>query len=436
MNNIYIRMNVTFEKMLKFFLYFYIVADSMFFYVFPYTVNDSVSLRTLLALITWAILIYFFIKKQSYGNKFKKYGFLYGYIFLTIVVMMIQYIYSAVQYSQTLLDVFMMGQCYFSLIMVPIYLYLFEDDPEECSRMIRWFAIIGIVNTAILLFGAVFLDAGISLPYPHLNVVGRRNNHIRVGYSNVGYFSLFYCFGELLRQGVRKTKLLTVYLILALIGVLIFVNTRVITIAVVVAILLMIASSSGNRNTKILLTAGAVLVLAYIIATGTVFTFFDSFSIDSEEASSTIARLNAIEYFRTYTDSNPLLGMGIIRPYTPELTLIWSGPYGTAYFDDLGLLGGFYRMGILGTIILVIPLLRMSYLTYRIWKQKSSEAFVFVGVIAFILVSQTAQNYLDFQRAVVASFYWAVLEFIYKKNLQDAESKRPKYKFPMEQQKI
>jgi hypothetical protein len=192
---------------------------------------------------------------------------------------------------------------------------------------------------------------------------------------------------------------------------------------------------SDNKNIKILMTMGLIAITAYVLLSGTFSSFFDSFSVDSEEASSTTARLNAIEYFKTFIDRNPFLGMGIIRPYTAELTLIWSGPFGTAYFDDLGLLGGFYRMGILGLSVMVIPLLRMSYLTYKLWRLKAKEAYTLLGVVVYLLASQTAQNYLDFQRAVIASFYWAIIEYLYYKNKEMVKNEDNDYSLSLEQQR-
>ena len=44
---------------------------------------------------------------------------------------------------------------------------------------------------------------------------------------------------------------------------------------------------------------------------------------------------------------------------------------------------------------------------------------MFVGIMAYILISQVSLNYLDFQRAVIASFYWAIMEYYYKKKKEE-----------------
>ncbi len=69
-------------------------------------------------------------------------------------------------------------------------------------------------------------------------------------------------------------------------------------------------------------------------------------------------------------------------------------------------------MGILGLFILLIPLIRILYLLIKMVKNKWYDRKLFVGIVSFLLICQISQSYMDFQRAFIASFYWAMMEYI------------------------
>jgi hypothetical protein len=194
---------------------------------------------------------------------------------------------------------------------------------------------------------------------------------------------------------------------------------------------ILILNTERKQIKQISIVVLTLLMIAGVLS-NRIDALFSSFSVTSDMGGSTLTRLMAMQYFKTFTDANPLLGMGIVRPYTPELTYIATGPNGVAYFDELGLLGGFFRLGILGMFVIVFPLVRMMYCCFRIYKYKAPLNSLFVGIMVYILISQVSLNYLDFQRAVIASFYWAILEFYYRMKKDELENENNNYTCSLE----
>ncbi len=406
---------VSFKNLLKAYLYFYIVADSLFFYLLPYTLRDSVGLRTMMALVAFAIYIFLALNGKLF-NKIRQYKYLHVYIIFMIIVMVIESLYGMNRYGQRAIDVFIVEQPYFSLVTVPAFLFLFSEERDACRKMMRIFAIIGIINTLILLVSAIALDVGIYSTLPGFQIMGYRNGHVRVGYRTIGYYSMFYALDCLLNPKGEKKKFCLLYLIICFGGVLTFVSTRIITIALSVSCLfVLLVYTEKGRTRKILMVLVAVIITG-IAFSGRVSNLFESFSPDSEVGASTVARVDAIDYYLSCFLTNPVLGMGPIRGYRADLLRIISGPNYTAVYEDLGLLGGLFRLGILGLLVMVIPLARMFYISLKLLIVKSKNAALLLGIVIFLLIEQISLNYLDYQRAVIASFYWAIIEYHYWEN--------------------
>ena len=416
----YIRIRRDFEFWVKVFCYFWIIADGIFFYVLPfYKYSKSMPPRAVMALIPYAIFLYMLLIRRHKEKVIDKYKFVTGYIFVSIVISIIIISYSILTYNQSFRAVFLAGHNYFSLIGVAAYLFLFETDEKEFDGMVRMVAIFGAINTLIVLFCALSSDFGIPLIFQGFTSIGFRDGHTRAAYRTMSYYSFIYYFTNVLKKDCKARMAKIAYLCIGFFGMVYVVNTRIVIISMAVALACILVLNTERKAVKYLSYFFIVILVIYAIFSNQIDSVFSSFSVDSELGGSTLARLIAIDYFSTYTRANPLIGMGIVYPSTPELKLIFSGPTGTSYFDDLGIMGGFFRIGILGLIVIIIPLLRMIYITYKVYINKLPYNSLFVGIMAYILVSQVSLNYLDFQRAIIASFYWAIMEFYYRKKKEE-----------------
>lgn len=377
--------------------------------------------RAVMGVIPYVIYLYIMLVGHYREKTFKNYKFVSLYIIASIVISIIIFAYSVINYGQSFMAVFLAGHNYFSLIGVAGFLLLFETDEKEFDTMLRLVAIFGAINTLIVVFCALSADVGLPLIFKGFKSIGFRDGHTRAAYRTMTYYSIIYYFANILSKDCKAKILKILYLCIALFGMVYVVNTRIVIISMVVAMACILVLNTERKTVKYISYFIITVLVVYAIFSNQIDSIFSSFSVDSELGGSTLARIIAIEYFSTYTKANPLIGMGIVYPSTPELRLIFSGPTGTSYFDDLGLLGGFYRLGILGMIVIVIPLLRMLYLTFKIYRKKLPYSSMFVGIMAYILVSQVSLNYLDFQRAVIGSFYWAIMEYYYRKKEEETK---------------
>lgn len=406
----YILIKHDFNSILRLFLLLWIIADTTFLFLLPINSNDLNSIRMFLVLASLAINFSMVIRYSLQEKIYKKYIFVSAYLALMIIIVMIICIYSIFTYSEGIIDVLIVGYPYLSLTSIPLYLLVFEDDGYENIRDI--YGKLGVAATIMLLLCALFaMPTGMKL-LPGFSTVGMRNGHLRIAYRTLCYYSIFWIVNRILNDKNKQRIKCILFFVAAMGGVLYFVSTRIISLALGAAIVLMVLSHTERGNIRIIARTSLIAIAIYVISQGSILKIIESFSVDSSEAGSTIARYMAIEYFSQYTHDNPLIGMGFVRPSRPDLTLIWSGPYGKAYFDDLGLLGGWYRMGILGLFILLIPLIRILYLLIRMVKNKWYDRKLFVGIVSFLLICQISQSYMDFQRAFIASFYWAMMEYI------------------------
>jgi hypothetical protein len=310
---------------------------------------------------------------------------------------------------------------------VPSFLLLFEIKEDEFNTMLKAIAIIGIICTLITVFNGFGYAYGSTSIFQGITLLGMRNGHIRIGYRTFSYYSIFYYLTDVLKEKCSKRFLKICYVAIALFGMFYFVSTRMISISMVIAIAAIFVFFSERKGIKYTAIVVILIAVFYMVFNNKIDEILSIFSIESELGSSTIARLNAIEYFSSYTKDNPLMGMGIVRPNRTDLMLIFSGPTGTSYFDDLGLMGGFYKLGILGLIIHLLPLFRMLFLCIKIYRYKLPLSSLIIGIMAFILVSQVSLNYLDFQRVVIASFYWAMMEYYYRKKKDEIDNENNHY---------
>ncbi len=241
------------------------------------------------------------------------------------------------------------------------------------------------------------------------------NNRLRVALGPLTGLLVCYTFYKFLK-GYKQVVTLSVISII-LISLFYVEMTRANQLAILVTLFIMWLFYK-ERSKKNILKYMVAFCLVLILYFGG---FFDSvlnmLSVDTSvnsRAMSTVARLNAIEYFSEFTKKNPLIGMGWIRPYTDRLTKIWSGPDNAYFFDDLGFLGQFFRQGILGVLVYIIMLIRMIYIIHQL-RYEYNYKILLIGIFTYICATMPSLNCFDGSRILAVPFYIAIFEYIYKK---------------------
>lgn len=405
----YIKIKIDLNTIVKFFIFFILLADARFLYLIPLTSKYVRLIEGSSFIFSFALVTYFLMKRSLYEKALKNYRFLQLYLIYSIIVMILHWVYAVHTYSIPLFNAFTAGHSYFSLVMVPIYLYAFEENSNLLEKMMKTLAIIGAIGAIIVIFTGVCADNGLPVLFKLVSY-GQRDGHARIAYEPASLFSILY-FGDRFLSESKRKKIYGFYFLISLIGLVYYVNTRIMIISYGCAIGAMVLISNIGIKKKALIVGIAIVVAGFVaVNAGNV---FDTFSVESDKGSSTLARLVAIEHFTGYFMSNPIFAIGLAAPVRDDLEVVLHGPTGIAALEDLGILGGVFRLGIIGVFIFILPLARMLYISWRMYLDKNRYSILFVGIIVNLIVSQVSLNYLDVGRSVLISFYWAAMEYVY-----------------------
>ncbi|MBP3263085.1 hypothetical protein [Pseudobutyrivibrio sp.] len=357
----------------------------------------------------------FFDRIQTIFKEYKFYGSFFLYIVITQIILTI---YSVYTYKQKFSNVFAYSGLYLTLLLVALLIIGFE--------------ILGFDRTLKILFGLeIIRDVIIVLDATIYNIVGvkviqfseltSKTQFIRIEFGALFPLLVIYLFYNLLVE-LDKKKL--VIILLCMLAEYYVQNTRAIEIGLVIAFIVMWVSHSGDKITKYLKIVMILCGLGGLLYLGVVEMVLNSFSADpsiNEHYASTLARIGAINYYSSYLFRHPLFGMGWIMRNTDYLKYIASGPLGIYHYDDLGILGQVFRQGLLGLIIYLIFLGRLIYISMNL-KNMRGKVFV-IGITSYVISTVFSLNAFDVQRVLVASFYIAISEYIWKKSKEGINEK-------------
>ena len=365
----------------------------------------------ILSELSWilAFLIYIYTFKGRCRIQ-SKYPFIGKYFAYIVIVEFILCIYSMIKYNETVYDMLLCVGAFFLLSITYAILISFEKDGMQfLMDAVFWLM---FVNTCLTIVHAlVYNFIGIRL-FGFIEIASK-NTNIRISLGALMGVYFVYVFYNILQK--RKQVLMTIALLIGLFAMFYVEMTRAKEVAVVCTLLIMWAfkrQDSKKDIVKYLIIIVAVIVFLY---SGLFDAILNTFSINpsvNEQYQSTAARYNAMEYFSTFTNNNPLFGMGWVRPHTDELMKIFSGPTGTSFFDDLGFLGQYYRQGLLGASFYLALIIRMIYITFKIKKNRNEKVFC-AGLASYVLLTTISLNCFDGLRMLAVPFYIACTEYIY-----------------------
>jgi len=159
-----------------------------------------------------------------------------------------------------------------------------------------------------------------------------------------------------------------------------------------------------------------VLLSIYLISVGFAEEAIESFDPDSDMGGgSTLARIYAIEHYYNSPYRNKLLGMGFINDNDLERSLILHRTRRSmrAFFSDLGLLGYYFNMGVIG---IVIYLYFFLFLYFRSVKKRglraSPEQMLVKGLFVFYLLASTTILPLFPKQIFQMPFIWGIAEYL------------------------
>lgn len=155
--------------------------------------------------------------------------------------------------------------------------------------------------------------------------------------------------------------------------------------------------------------------VAVAFFSGVVSQFLDSASMIGLYGSSTIARVENVEhYFNILTKGRRIWGLGLLDASNEAaFQIMYKGQNILYYLDDIGILGGVVRFGILSLVIYGWLFLLAGKVCLKCYKSKEQRYFpLLIGIMAYMITSCLLSNIFDSQRAYAVPFYLAIFSYM------------------------
>jgi hypothetical protein len=149
----------------------------------------------------------------------------------------------------------------------------------------------------------------------------------------------------------------------------------------IVGALLVVYVASSKKSNRILRIIIVLFAIVYVTMTGIVDSFISSFDVNGNLGAGTRVRFEAIEYFMTYVQKNPLFGMGFV--HQNYYSSVLYGANGRYYLTDVGIIGLLTECGGAMVALYVLFCIRMVYIITKIKRQ--NKGFL-VGLCVFTLL--------------------------------------------------
>lgn len=171
------------------------------------------------------------------------------------------------------------------------------------------------------------------------------------------------------------------------------------------------SKSSQQKMNKFFLL---VPILLIVYSCGAFDKLIESFAVTGSYGNSTSARLLALNSFwNQMTNRKAFLGLGLLVDSNFLAESILKYEYGVYYLEDLGIVGGFFRFGILSILqygFLFVGAVKVCIKTLKNHNRRNS--IFIIGVTSYMIISCLALNIFDGQRAFDVPVYIALISYI------------------------
>lgn len=296
----------------------------------------------------------------------------------------------------------------YPLLAFPIY-SLLKDGGWNFKSFLKFLVVVITIDTLIRMIDSFAENLTGSLLWENLvsGEMGYRNDIYRINPSTFEVLVLpiiFYLFSKA-NTFKEKCKWI-VCLAINLIYAIIIWQARSAIIYKIFLLVVLFYMQRIKKKTKIYRILIGVIIGFFCIPF--VLDFIGTFlSTNSDFGSSTIARMNAIEYFMNIYIENPFFGVGLLP--SEERYAIGGGA-----LADLGLIYGLVQLGIPMMIYYVVIFGRGIYVYQKLKETAQAEALLVLSLtISFILFNINIDTFYMF--ALSVPIYIAITEYLYFK---------------------
>lgn len=327
-----------------------------------------------------------------------------------LLILIVEFLYSVGTYAQTPTEVFMC-MTYFSyfLLIYPI-MYIFTIEGEE--KLLTNISLFASLILFLRVVQALLYNRWAVVIFPALlkyGSSGTRFGRLRLGVTCLGSVSTIYLFYKYLKSQKRIFGFCCIINLFAYIYVL---QSRVSTIVIILVVSFMYIYRNKQTIKSLGFVFVALLIITYLVFTGFAEEAVESFEPESDMGGgSTLTRIYAIEHYYHSTTRSKLLGMGFINDSDVRRSLLVHRTTKSmkAYYSDLGLLGYYFYLGIVGMVIYAY-----FFLFFRRSSRKekgirpSCEQTLTKAVFVYYVLASTTILPLFAKQIFVMPFFWGI----------------------------
>lgn len=350
------------------------------------------------------------------GKKARGYFlWLFKYLLPYLGVLVFSLVYTCVTYGYTVKSV-LIAACPFLLVLFAVPLiYIFYCD-GSCMRFL-WD--VSLVQLAMLMIKALawysYNFKGSSL---FLKLIFEFRDWTRNGLNRVEQGQLFGLALVVVTflgvcKGIRL-KYLTVSLgMICFVAFVTMSRGQVVFSVLTAGMICYFANRKGFPKFWMRLLLISLTVAAFL--SGVVSQLAESVSLTGLYSGSTLARIQNIEYyFRILTEGHRVWGLGLLDTSNEAAyQILYKGKNTLYYLDDIGILGGVVRFGILSLVIYGWLFLLVGKTCLKCYKSRNKQYFpLLIGVAVYMVISCLLSNIFDSQRAYAVPFYLAIFSYV------------------------
>lgn len=367
-------------------------------------------------------ILFFILCKFLQSNESRVHNKYYKYIniytFIVFVIIMFESIYTSNKYNSNFKELTNASIKFSCILVTYLIMYILEhkNNISKVLRIVKNFTLLALLLRFITWISYVKYQKLIcpNLLYEY-GEGWTRNGVNRITDTCLGGILGTIIFYEIISTKNRVKKLINIILLVMILLYDWFIyNSRAQILILIITIFFMYICKK-RRSAKQLLTWIIIIgLIIYIYSLPITQNFIDSFSTSSIlYGGSTQARINSIEYYLELFKKNIFFGIGLLDTSNPYFKSIVSGFYGTAYYEDLGLLGFVFNLGICGLTIFLLMYVRFIFITIKSFKSNNKYYILLLGITVYIgVASIMSANVFDTQRIFLVPVCFGVFEYL------------------------
>lgn len=381
--------------------------------------SDGIDKLLWLPLLCVVLFISYCFEPDIIYNIYREDHFLRNYTYITILSVAVVIILTQLNYNQVITRTLREAiPCLVFVLAYPMLAYIIrKGDIKYLFDILNiialiWFLMIIAQKIIYDSSGTIFISNYFNETSNSEYRIATRNDSIRITLTYVGNLSILYNLYQILYKEKSKRSIFAwPVLLLGVYSLFVIQQTRMFTLAVSICALLLILLDNNRTSWRFLRRILIIIaVISLVYSTGVVGTFIESFSETGENAGSTIARSQAIEYFLSVFRNSPLFGFGFLG--VADYRSVVQGPLGTAYIDDVGIFGQLARLGIFVIPIYIWLIAHFSKVVIRTKREGTREDFILYFVLLiYMVVTSFTLCFLDYERCMSIPVFLALFEY-------------------------